>query len=173
MNIRTMAAAAATITMLAACSKAPETAEPAAAAEAAAPAPEAHVDHAATPAAGPALPRTAAAADAKVFIVSPKDGATVTTPVKVVFGISGMTLAPAGDNTANTGHHHLLIDTDLANPAVPVPADAQHVHFGKAQTEASVELPPGKHTLQLVLGDYLHIPFDPVIASPKITVTVN
>jgi Domain of unknown function (DUF4399) len=173
MNIRTMAAAAATITMLAACAKAPEATAPAATAEATAPAPDQHADHAAAPAAASALPRTAAPADAKVFIVSPKDGETVTTPVKVVFGISGMTLAPAGNNAANTGHHHLLIDTDLADPTVPVPADAQHVHFGKAQTEASVELPPGKHTLQLVLGDYLHIPFDPVITSPKITVTVN
>lgn len=165
MNIRTMAAAAATITLLAACSKAPEEATPAA--DAAAPA-----ETQAAPAAA-ALPRTPAPAGASVFIVSPKDGDTVTSPVKVVFGVTGMGLAPAGEKNDTAGHHHLLIDTDLANPAVPIPADDKHVHFGKAQTEAEVALPPGKHTLQLVLGDYLHIPFDPVIASPKVTVTVN
>jgi hypothetical protein len=170
MNIRTMAAAAATISLLAACSKAPDPAEPAAPDTAATT--EEHTDHAATPAVA-ALPRTPAPADGKVFIVSPKDGETVTTPVKVVFGISGMGLAPAGEKNDTAGHHHLLIDTDLADPSVPIPADEKHVHFGKAQTEASVALPPGTHTLQLVLGDYLHIPFDPVIASPKVTVTVN
>ena len=170
MNFRTIAAAAATMTLLAACSKAPEEAAPAA--DAAATATDTHADHPAE-AVVAALPRTAAPAGATVFIVSPKDGETVTSPVKVVFGISGMALAPAGEKNDTAGHHHLLIDTDLANPGVPVPADEKHVHFGKAQTEAEVALAPGTHTLQLVLGDYLHIPFDPVIASPKITVTVN
>ena len=169
MNIRTMAAAAATITLLAACSKAPD-ATPAADAAAAAPEAE-HAEHTAT---ATALPRTPAPADAKVFIVSPKDGETVTSPVKVVFGISGMTLAPAGEIAANTGHHHLLIDTDLADPTVPLPAnDANHKHFGKAQTETTEELAPGSHTLQLVLADHVHIPHDPVVASPKITITVK
>jgi hypothetical protein len=169
MNFRTIAAAAATITLLAACSKAPEEAAPAADAAAAT---DTHPDHAAE-AVVAALPRTAAPPGATVFIVSPKDGETVASPVKVVFGISGMALAPAGEKNDSAGHHHLLIDTDLASPGVPVPADEKHVHFGKAQTEAEVALAPGTHTLQLVLGDYLHIPFDPVIASPKITVTVN
>jgi hypothetical protein len=168
MGIRKMAAAAATITLLAACSKAPEMADPAADATAANA--DEHADHAA---AVPALPRTPAPAGATVFIVSPKDGETVTSPVQVVFGISGMALGPALEKNDNAGHHHLLVNTDLANPAVPIPADAQHVHFGKAQTEGSVELPAGTHTLQLVLGDYLHIPFDPVIASPKINITVE
>ena len=98
---------------------------------------------------------------------------TVSSPAKVVFGIEGMGLAPAGEVNANAGHHHLLVDTDLADPTVPIPADATHIHFGKAQTETTVELTPGKHTLQLVLGDHLHIPFDPVIASEKITVDVK
>jgi hypothetical protein len=175
MNTRLMAVAtAATITLLAACSKSPESAAPAAdapAADATAPATE-HADHAATPAAT-GLARTPAPAGASVFIVSPKEGETVTTPVKVVFGISGMGLAPAGEKNDNAGHHHLLVDTDLANPGLPVPTDDKHLHFGKAQTEAEVALAPGTHTLQLVLGDYLHIPFDPVIASPKITINVN
>jgi hypothetical protein len=167
MSIRKMAVAAATISLLAACAKKDEPAPAAATTQST----EAHDEQAASTT--PALPRKAAPAGASVVIVSPKDGETVTAPVKVVFGISGMTLAPAGEDTANTGHHHLLIDTDLADPTIPIPADAKHMHFGKAQTEASVDLPPGQHTLQLVLGDYLHIPFDPVVASPKITITVN
>ncbi len=166
MNTRLMAvASAATITLLAACSKAPDTAADAAAADS-------HADHAATPAAA-ALPRTPAPAGASVFIVSPKDGETVTSPVKVVFGISGMGLAPAGEQNPGAGHHHLLVDADLADAGVPIPTNENHLHFGKAQTEAEVTLTPGQHTLQLVLGDYLHIPFDPVIASPKITINVN
>lgn len=169
MNIRLMTAAAATLALLAACSKAPdESADAAAAAD--------HEGHEEAPAPAPAFTRKAAPAGASVSIVSPKDGETVTSPVKVVFGITGMTLspaAPAGEDVPNTGHHHLLIDTDLADPSMPIPADAQHVHFGKAQTEADVELAPGPHTLQLVLGDYLHVPFDPLIASPKVSITVK
>ncbi|HWL63257.1 MAG TPA: DUF4399 domain-containing protein [Steroidobacteraceae bacterium] len=174
MNTRLMAVATtATITLLAACSKAPETAAPAApTADAAAGTTHAEHDTTATPA-PTGLARTPAPAGATVFIVSPKDGETVTTPVKVVFGISGMGLAPAGEKNDNAGHHHLLIDTELADASLPIPADEKHVHFGKAQTEAEVALAPGAHTLQLVLGDYLHIPFDPVIASQKITINVN
>jgi hypothetical protein len=164
MKIRTMAAAAAALTMLAACAKAPEEAQPA----------DEALGASAMPA-GPAmgLVRTPAPAGAKVFIVSPKDGETVATPVKVVFGIEGMGLVPAGEKNDVAGHHHLLVDTDLADPSIPIPADAKHIHFGKAQTEAEVALPPGMHTLQLMLGDYVHIPFEPVIASEKITITVN
>jgi hypothetical protein len=166
MNIRQITVATTTLVLLVACSKAPETQAPAAAAD--------HAEHPAeAPAAAASLPRTPAPAGAKVFIVSPKDGETVTSPVKVVFGIEGMGLAPAGEKNDTAGHHHLLVDTDLADATVPIPADATHIHFGKAQTEASVELAAGKHTLQLVLGDYLHIPFDPVIASDKITVEVK
>ena len=112
---------------------------------------------------------------AKVFIISPKNGATVTSPVTVKFGIKGMTLAPAGTKDANTGHHHLLIDTDppadLTQPIPTVPDKI--VHFGKAQTETTLTLPPGKHTLPLLLGDANHIPHNPPVLSKKITITVS
>jgi hypothetical protein len=121
----------------------------------------------------PALPRTASPAGAKVYIVSPADGATVKSPVKVVFGLSGMGVAPAGVQFENAGHHHLLVDAELpAELGQPLPATDNIRHFGKGQTEASIDLKPGKHTLQLVLGDHMHIPFAPVVASPKITITV-
>jgi hypothetical protein len=166
MKFRTMAAAAATITLVVGCSKSTETTGPAAADTAAATTD--HSEHTAM-----ALPRTPAPAGARVFIVSPKNGDTVTAPVKVVFGIEGMGLVPAGEKNDTAGHHHLLVDTDLADAGVPIPADEKHLHYGKAQTEAEIALAPGSHTLQLVLGDYLHIPFDPVIASEKITITVK
>ncbi|HXC58850.1 MAG TPA: DUF4399 domain-containing protein [Steroidobacteraceae bacterium] len=125
------------------------------------------------PAAGTALPRTASPAGAKVYIVSPKDGATIKGPVTVVFGLAGMGVAPAGVQMENTGHHHLLIDADLPKDmGVPLPATDNIKHFGKGQTETTLDLKPGKHTLQLVLGDHLHIPFNPVVASQKITITV-
>lgn len=121
-----------------------------------------------------AMPRTASPAGAKVYIVSPANGATVKSPVTVVFGLSGMGIAPAGVQAENTGHHHLLIDTPLpANTGMPLATTDNIRHFGKGQTEATIELKPGKHTLQLVLGDHLHIPFLPVVASPQITITVQ
>jgi len=127
-----------------------------------------------TPAAAPGLPRSVSPAGAKLYIVSPVDGAKVKSPVKVVFGLNGMGIAPAGIKFDNAGHHHLLIDTDLPKEiGMPLPVSEHVVHFGKGQTEASIELKPGKHTLQLLLGDHLHIPFDPVVASPKITITVE
>ena len=120
-----------------------------------------------------ALPRTAAPAGAKVYIISPKNGETVKGTFTVLFGLAGMGVAPAGMQMENTGHHHLLIDTDIpASLGLPLPANDNIRHFGKGQTEASITLPPGKHTLQLVLGDHLHVPFLPVVASPKITITV-
>jgi len=112
---------------------------------------------------------------AKVFIVSPKNGAKVTSPVTVKFGIKGMTLSPAGVKADNSGHHHLLIDTDVPsdlNAPLPVVPD-KIVHFGKGQTETSLTLPPGKHTLQLVLGDHNHVPHNPPVISKKITITVT
>lgn len=119
------------------------------------------------------LPRSPSPAGAKLYIVSPADGATVKSPVTVVFGLSGMGVAPAGVQFENAGHHHLLIDTSLpADLGMPLPATESIVHFGKGQTEASITLKPGKHTLQLVLGDHMHIPFAPVVASQKITITV-
>jgi Domain of unknown function (DUF4399) len=119
--------------------------------------------------------RTPSPKGAKVFIVSPKNGETVSSPVTVKFGIKGMTLAPAGTKAENTGHHHLLIDTDppadLGQPLPTVPDKI--IHFGKAQTETTVTLPPGKHTLQLLLGDANHIPHNPPVISKKITITVK
>ncbi len=109
-----------------------------------------------------------------MFIVSPEDGATVSQEFKVKFGVKDVALAPAGDVTKNTGHHHLLIDVDQMPAAgAPIPNDANHMHFGKAQTEATIKLAPGKHTLQLELGDSGHMPFDPPIVSKKITVNVK
>lgn len=118
--------------------------------------------------------RTPAPKGAEVFIVSPEDGATVDQTFKVKFGVKDIALAPAGDLTKNTGHHHLLIDVDkLPADTAPIPLDANHMHFGKAQTEAEIKLTPGKHTLQLELGDKNHMPFNPPIVSKKITVTVK
>ena len=117
---------------------------------------------------------TPAPKDAEVFIVSPEDGATVSQEFKVKFGVKNIALAPAGDTTKNTGHHHLLIDVDdLPAEGAPIPTDAHHMHFGKAQTEATIKLAPGKHTLQLVLGNQVHVPFKPSIVSKKITVDVK
>ena len=121
-----------------------------------------------------AMAATPAPEGAKVSIISPADGATVDKTFTVKFGVEGIKLAPAGDQTPNTGHHHLLIDVDQPIAAGQViPADANHVHFGKAQTEAEVTLAPGKHTLQLELADKNHMTFEPVIVSKKITVNVK
>jgi hypothetical protein len=126
------------------------------------------------PAATPApMPRTPAPAGAKVTITSPANGATVKSPVVVQFAIEGMALAPAGTADPNTGHHHLLVDTGMPALDQPIPKDANHVHFGKAQTEGQVELAPGQHTLQLLLGDSNHVPNDPPIASEQITIIVE
>lgn len=109
---------------------------------------------------------------ARVFIVSPAGGAAVQSPVTVVFGIENFGLAPAGTYEKQTGHHHLLIDTELPPMGQPIPADDNHMHFGKAQTEAVIELQPGEHTLQLLLGDGNHVPHDPALVSEPITITV-
>ena len=121
-----------------------------------------------------AMAATPAPKGAEVFIVSPEDGATVPETFTVKFGVKDVSLAPAGDVTKNTGHHHLLIDVDkLPAAGAPIPLDANHMHFGKAQTQATIKLAPGKHTLQLELGDSGHMPFDPPIVSKKITVNVK
>jgi Domain of unknown function (DUF4399) len=117
---------------------------------------------------------TPAPKGAEVSIVSPADGATVPQTVIVKFAVENVALAPAGDVTKNTGHHHLLIDVDkLPAAGAPIPKDANHMHFGNAQTQGEVKLTPGKHTLQLELGDSNHMPFDPPIVSEKITVNVK
>lgn len=110
----------------------------------------------------------------KVYIVSPADGAMLTGPVTVRFGLSGMGVAPAGVDQPNTGHHHLLIDVDKLPPMdQPIPKDNQHRHFGGGQTETVLELPPGKHTLQLILGDAQHMPHVPPVVSQKVSIVVE
>ena len=119
------------------------------------------------------VPKTTSPAGAKVYFISPKNGAKIKGPVKVVMGLSGMGIAPAGTDAPDTGHHHVLIDAEDPNLDAPIPADDRHRHFGKGQTEATLDLPPGKHTLQLVLGDRNHIPHNPPVMSEKITITVR
>ena len=118
---------------------------------------------------------TPSPAGAEVYLISPAAGAKVRNPVTVRFGLKGMGVAPAGVQFDNTGHHHLLIDTDLpADLTQPLPVvENKILHFGKGQTETTLTLAPGKHTLQLVLGDYLHTPFNPPVVSKKITITVE
>jgi hypothetical protein len=108
----------------------------------------------------------------RVYIASPANGSTVTSPVTIEFGIAGYTVAAAGTYEADTGHHHLLIDTPLPALDQPIPSDANHKHFGKAQTSVSLELEPGEHTLQLLLGDGNHVPHSTAIISDPIVITV-
>jgi hypothetical protein len=124
---------------------------------------------------GIAQERTVPAPNAEVYIIAPQNGATVHGPLTVRFGLKGMGIAPAGVKFDNTGHHHLLIDTDFSELKLDaaLPATDKIVHFGKGQTETTLTLPPGKHTLQLVFADYLHQSFDPPLHSKKITVTVE
>lgn len=110
---------------------------------------------------------------ASLYIISPVHGEVVSSPVKVVFGLSGMGVAPAGTDKANTGHHHLLIDTGLPDLTRPIPADDQHRHFGGGQTEVVIELAPGEHSLQLLFADYAHTPHSPPLASQPITIHVR
>jgi hypothetical protein len=112
---------------------------------------------------------------AQVYFINLKDGQEVKSPFLVQFGLSGMGVSPAGVEKPNTGHHHLLIDTTLTDvqQKEPIPADDTHKHFGGGQTETTVTLPKGKHTLQLVLGDWSHIPHVPPVASQVITITVQ
>jgi hypothetical protein len=123
----------------------------------------------------PVSAQTPSPAGAKVYIINLKDGATVKSPFLVQFGLSGMGVAPAGVEKPNTGHHHLLIDTTLTAEELKgaIPADDTHKHFGAGQTEAMVALPKGKHTLQLVLGDWSHIPHAPPVMSSPISVLVE
>jgi hypothetical protein len=120
------------------------------------------------------VPKSKAPENATVYFLSPKDGETVSSPVTIRFGLKGIGVAPAGINQPNTGHHHLLVDLAKEpdfNAALPVTDNIRH--FGGGQTETELTLPPGKHTLQLVLGDYLHIPHEKPIVSQKITITVK
>jgi len=128
---------------------------------------------AAPSAATTAIVRTPRPADAKLYIISPANGETVTSPVTVRFGLSGMGVAPAGVATPATGHHHLIVDAPLPPLDQVIPKDEHHLHFGGGQTETTIALPPGKHTLQLVLGDKDHVPHDPPLVSDAITITVR
>jgi hypothetical protein len=119
------------------------------------------------------LPRNPSPVDAELYFISPQDGEIVTSPVTVRFGLRGMGVAPAGLAMENTGHHHLLIDAPPPSFDLPIPADANHVHFGKGQTETRLTLAPGRHTLQLLLADHLHIPHHPPVLSRPIVVTVR
>jgi Domain of unknown function (DUF4399) len=112
--------------------------------------------------------------DALLYIIYPEDGATVKGPFWCRFGLRNMGVAPAGSDFSNTGHHHLMIDaSEPIDPNEPIPHDKTHLHFGGGETEALLDLPPGKHTLQLVLGDSNHFPFNPPLISKKITITVK
>ena len=122
-----------------------------------------------------AADRMAGPAGAEVYFIAPQNGAKLHSPVTIKFGLKGMGIAPAGIKFDNTGHHHLLVDTDVSelNLDAPMPATDKIVHFGKGQTETTLTLTPGKHTLQLVFADYLHQSFDPPLTSKKITITVD
>ncbi|NBW94983.1 MAG: DUF4399 domain-containing protein [Bacteroidetes bacterium] len=118
--------------------------------------------------------RSPSAADARIFFANLENGDTVSSPFNVEFGLEGMDVVPAGTEQEYSGHHHLIIDQDeLPALDMPIPADSLHVHFGKGQTSTELALSPGQHTLQIVLGNHLHIPHDPPVVSEKITITVE
>ncbi|MDB9525024.1 DUF4399 domain-containing protein [Oscillatoria sp. CS-180] len=117
--------------------------------------------------------RSSAPEDATVYFISPQDGDTVSSTFMVKFGLMGMDVAPAGTDKMGTGHHHLLIDlADLPELDASLPATENIRHFGGGQTETTLTLPPGEHTLRLLLGNYVHIPHDPPVVSDQITITV-
>ena len=123
---------------------------------------------------GSAADRKPMPPDAKAYIIWPSDGQSVSASgFWVRMGLSNAGIAPAGIDAPNTGHHHLLVDAELPPLDQPIPNDKQHLHFGGGQTEARLELPPGRHTLQMLLGDAGHVPHDPPIYSKKITINVT
>lgn len=124
-------------------------------------------------AADPGIPRSERPADARVYFITPTDGTVVSSPFVVRFGLSQMGVAPAGVIKPDTGHHHLVIDSELPPLDLPIPATDVYRHFGKGQTEVSLELTPGKHTLQLILGDQNHVPHVPPVVSDRITISVK
>uniref|UniRef100_A0A9E8CJH2 DUF4399 domain-containing protein n=1 Tax=Bosea sp. NBC_00436 TaxID=2969620 RepID=A0A9E8CJH2_9HYPH len=117
--------------------------------------------------------RQSAPPGAQVYFHYPIDGLSVPERFTVRIGLRGMGVAPAGVDHARTGHHHLLIDTEPGPPDQPIPSDYNHIHLGNGQTEVVVTLPKGRHTLQLLLGDYTHTPHNPPVVSPKITINVR
>jgi len=119
------------------------------------------------------LPRSPRPPGVDLYFITPENAATVSSPFIVRFGLRGMGVAPAGVEKGETGHHHLLIDAELAHLDLPIPNDDRHRHFGMGQTEVELDLPAGSHTLQLVLGDHNHVPHDPPVVSERITITVE
>ncbi len=109
----------------------------------------------------------------RVYFITPSDGDVVSSPVVVTFGIEGMAVVPAGQDTPQSGHHHVIIDVELPNLNLPIPADAHHVHFGDGSSATELELEPGEHTLQLLFANFLHIPHDPAVKSERMTITVE
>jgi len=110
--------------------------------------------------------------NSKVFFVSPKDGASVSSPVSFTMGVEGMEIKPAGEIVEGTGHHHIIVNSDSVAKGAPIPADDKHIHFGKGQTEASLELPPGKHAIRLQFANGAHLSYGPQLESViNITVT--
>jgi hypothetical protein len=123
----------------------------------------------------PAVAATPAPPNAYLYIGWPNDGEVISSskPIRVWFGLRNMGVAPKDVKFPNTGHHHLLIDTDLPPLDKEIPSDRNHLHFGAGETETTIELPPGKHTLQLLMGDDKHIPHNPPVYSKRITITVR
>ena len=111
--------------------------------------------------------------ESKVYFINLEDGDELQSPFLIQFGLSGKGIAPAGVDIDNTGHHHLLINVDSIDYYLPIPSSSQHIHFGLGQTETELNLPPGKHQLQLILGDKYHVPHQPPLISNKIQVTVT
>ena len=110
----------------------------------------------------------------RLFFITPSNGEEVTNPVTIRFGIVGMEIVPAGKDKPMSGHHHLLINVEkLPNMKSPIPADKNHLHFGKGQTETKLNLPSGRHTLQLLFGDYMHVPHEKPLISDKIEIIVK
>lgn len=122
---------------------------------------------------GYAQERTPAPENAELYFISPADGSALSNPVTVRFGLRNMGVAPAGIQYEGSGHHHLLVDTDVPALNLPIINDENHLHFGKGQTETTLELPRGEHTLQLLLGDFAHIPHEPAVMSERITITIE
>lgn len=123
--------------------------------------------------ADPEMPRQSRPDDAQIYFITPGDAEILTSPIIVRFGLKGMGIAPAGVEKSGTGHHHLIIDAELPPAGLPIPASDHHRHFGKGQTEVSLTLAPGEHTLQLLLGDHFHIPHDPPLSSERISIVID
>ena len=111
-------------------------------------------------------------ANPKVYFINLEDGDRLESPFLIQFGLSGMGIAPAGTDRANTGHHHLLINVNDIDLSKPIPSSSNHIHFGGGQTESLVDLMPGDYSIQLVLGDMTHTPHNPPIISQRINITV-